>query len=278
MSIILIDLGLVALGLALGALHARRILHRQKGVTLYGVHRHLGIALWAAAASALVLGAGILVISNQNLLWKTPVEIEIRIPTALWTLILFPMSYFGTIAVVVAHRCQDSRKKSLLTAIPVLLIAFGSIHWSRQRTIADELTHVTDPNGIILQSSGVSCAAASAANILNQFGMKKTEAELATILGTTATGTSSGQVIAGLRRIKIGCRRASFDSPEEIPFPAMLFVDDPVAGPESHAVALVSRTTGGVCEVWDPLDGRHEMTPEKLRKIWHGKTLVFDVP
>ena len=80
-------------------------------------------------------------------MWKTPVEMEVRIPTLLWALILVPMSYIGSIAVVVAYRSRDSRKKSLLAAVLILLIAISHLHWSMRKPIADERTFCTSDAG-----------------------------------------------------------------------------------------------------------------------------------
>ena len=54
--------------------------------------------------------------------------------------------------------------------------------------------------------------------------------------------------------------------------PAMLFVDHPQAGPESHVVAYFG-SMGDTYEIWDPLDGRIHMDRERLITCWHGRAL-----
>jgi hypothetical protein len=54
--------------------------------------------------------------------------------------------------------------------------------------------------------------------------------------------------------------------------PALLFVDHPATGPESHAVGYMGNV-GVKAEIWDPLSGKVLMGAEELRKIWHGRAI-----
>jgi hypothetical protein len=52
---------------------------------------------------------------------------------------------------------------------------------------------------------------------------------------------------------------------------AMLFIDHPTAGPESHAVARFAHA--GTVEVWDPLTGSPISAPS-LARNWHGRAVI----
>ena len=123
-----------------------------------------------------------------------------------------------------------------------------------------------------MQTSDVSCAAASAANIGRLFGMEKTEREMAEILGTTWAGTTAAQIIYRMQRIGFDCRMVEIPDrdPEKVSTPAMFFVGHPMAGPESHVVAYMGFYENRA-EIWDPLQGKISMTKNDLSRIWEGR-------
>jgi hypothetical protein len=56
--------------------------------------------------------------------------------------------------------------------------------------------------------------------------------------------------------------------------PAMIFIDHPSAGEESHAVAYMGNHLDSA-EIWDPLEGKRFVTSQQLKKIWHGRGIEF---
>ena len=74
----------------------------------------------------------------------------------------------------------------------------------------------------------------------------------------------------GLHREKVVARDGDVG---HLTVPAMLFIDHPQAGPESHAVALME-ADGGQAVFWDPLHGREQRSFEALRAIWHGRAVL----
>jgi len=111
---------------------------------------------------------------------------------------------------------------------------------------------------------------------VQQFGMLKSERDMAELFGTTASGTSAARVIRGMRKLGIlatDVYRKDCD-PFNVTVPAMLFVDHPATGPNSHAVAMMDNTDGLVT-IWDPLGGPTRMRPETLLRVWHGFALEF---
>ena len=157
----------------------------------------------------------------------------------------------------------------------LLVAAVQVAQWLYTRPVAPLLKHKQTSYGVILQSSGVSCAAASAANIARRHGRPATEKQMAAALGTTTlAGTSASQVIYGMRAVGFACRRVKVAGadPSRLKLPAMLFVDHPLVGPEGHAVALMALDQGQA-EVWDPLWGRRLFSPAQLRHSWHGMAI-----
>jgi ABC-type bacteriocin/lantibiotic exporter with double-glycine peptidase domain len=123
----------------------------------------------------------------------------------------------------------------------------------------------------VLQSSGASCAAASAANLARQHGVLRTEAEMAALLGTTRFGTSPAQVIQGLGQLGFSCQKVFHASADAaaVRAPAVLFYPpDDVYG-AGHAVFLASVEREEVVVV-DPLIGRLQVPAVDLRERWKG--------
>jgi ABC-type bacteriocin/lantibiotic exporter with double-glycine peptidase domain len=100
------------------------------------------------------------------------------------------------------------------------------------------------------------------------------EPEATKLLGTTMHGTSVGQIVMGMESVGFTCRKVviASDRLADIKPPAVLMVDHPALGPESHAVALV-RVEENAFEVWDPLIGSEIMTADKLGSIWRGRAV-----
>jgi ABC-type bacteriocin/lantibiotic exporter with double-glycine peptidase domain len=146
----------------------------------------------------------------------------------------------------------------------------GYAHHRQQPVFAKLGEDVRD--GVILQTSGSSCAAAATANVLGVLGEKISEREMARLLKTTRSGTLSASVLVEVRRMGFFAERFMLDEGlwSEAPVPSVILVDHPATGPESHAVSLMG-VDEGVFEVWDPLTGKLDLTRLELGKIWHGR-------
>jgi len=271
-----LDFATVLVFAVAGYYHGRSVASAGCEISVDTVHRHLGKPLVGCVGCAgllvLVLLAGM---SDVDRIWRAPLWLEFATPQLIWLLILGPLAYLGAVCATVARRSADARYAKLPHAMGVLLLAFIGLHWSTHRSIANNLGRVVLEDGMVLQSSGVSCVPASAANIAAQFGIERTEREMAELLGTTVQGTSVAQTVYGMRKLSVHCRKAEFDEAAAIPVPAMLFVDHPSAGEESHAVAMTRRPENGRIEILDPLGGRRVFTEADFTAIWHGKALLF---
>jgi len=97
---------------------------------------------------------------------------------------------------------------------------------------------------------------------------------MAKTLGTTMFGTCVAQVVYGMEKFGFSCQKIYVQESDlnAVNSPALLFVDHPATGQESHAVGYMGRV-GVKVDIWDPLSGKLLMDVEELRKIWHGKAI-----
>lgn len=261
----------VLAGLVVGVLDARRLRRRHPGLGLQTALRH---ARYLYAAPVLLVGLGAAHYALQgraDLWWSLPTWLEVRWLGVIWGAILavFALLFGLALALAFAER-HGERWKALVAA----LLCIGAVEhavWKFSRPVAPDLRdEVRD--GVVLQTSGVTCAAASAANLLRATGRPATEREMAAAFGTTTLGTSAGQVVEGLRALGYACDKVEVADASALPLPAILFVDHAQAGPEGHAVALMAAAER--VEVWDPLVGRVLQSRSDLARVWRGRAVA----
>lgn len=264
-----------ALGTVLALLEYLRLSQRYPELNLRTLHLRPGL-LWIVLAGGLT-GAGCLfgLMMSREWVWQLPPRIEVAIPLLTYTTIAFVLT-FGLVllsAACLRERHPDARKLALLTLfLPVALLVMQLFH---ERQIAGELDDRVFDGEPILQSSGSSCAAASTANLAAYFDIPLSEQEAARTIGTRSSGTSPGQVILGLPSLGLEARKFQVDPADgaSIPMPAMLFINHPATGPESHAVALVQSLAGNQIAFIDPLEGEVVLTMAEFSKKWGGRGL-----
>jgi hypothetical protein len=263
--------GLVlAVAVACGLLYGRR-LHR-RGVSLDARLRARELPLIPMTIIvfvAVVVGANQLA-ARPALAWHLPLTIEYYFRPIFWTLklffITFPMAAISRLAYLNRHRARHLILTFTLAAIAAVEIQLRLTHRPYLGDAFDKRT----PAGIILQSTGATCAAASSANVARAFGLDVNEADLIRILNTTWEGTSPAQVVYGMRSLGLDARKASSARRDlsDITPPAVLFVDFAEL-PDGHAVAYMKRE-GDQFEIWDPTGGRRLSTAGQVRDTWRG--------
>ncbi len=258
-------------------LQSRRLIARSgardfKAALQGAPHLYVIVALFA-----LFLGALPVMQYFPALLWHLPLWLEYALTSIVWGSILVTFVYFFSLAVALAWSMKHPERIKIVIAGLLLVAAVQTAQWQYSRPVAGQLRSIVTSDGVVLQSSGVSCAAASAANLVRLHGKRGvTEQQMARALGTTdLAGTSSSQIIYGLAKHDSSCRRvfvARLD-PRRVKAPAFFFVDHAIAGEEAHAVLYVGGSKGRV-EIWDPLVGKRRYTVAKLRRIWHGRAIT----
>ncbi len=259
---------------ALGLLEARRV--QRAGVREL---RHAGQRvryLYALLPILLLCLVGLFLMQTmRDLWWRLPLLVEYSFLPLVWGAILGCFGFLFSLVCGLAWRLGDPTRRRLVVASLLMVVAAEVAHWQYARLAAPGLRHLATSDGVVLQSSDATCAAASAANLLRLSGVQATERQLAVRFGSSVLfGTSIAQVVFGLRELGYDCRRFAEDPSSESspPLPALLLVDHPAVGEEGHLV-LATRRQGQRLEVLDPLTGRRELSRSELRRRWHGRGL-----
>lgn len=256
-------LGGAGLGLAVGGHLHRRGLRIDERRTI----RHpavLAVLVAVAGLAGLQASPG----PTRILLWLMPAWVEAGYPSLIYGCLMVAV---GTLGGVLAGMARKERHRmrwllAVLVAAPLLVLTVN--HVQDTRPAWPELDRRTPPpGGRVLQTSSYSCAAASVATVLAQAGHPVSESEAAAAMGTTRRGTSSGQIILGLRRLGFDGRRFAAGSGTP---PAIIFLDHPDTGPESHAAAWLS-SEGDRMTVFDPLSGESACPRDALDRRWRGR-------
>lgn len=228
-----------------GVCECRRLVARGVHLAMDGVVKQsaalsLGVPLVFLCLLAFLVCTAVVPLSRG---WDLPLWLSYYRETLMWgTLLVLGAFVFTVGAVVSFHTCHRERWKVVSGGV-LFLMAFHGAQWYYTRPVAPGLTHEMTTDGVILQTSGVSCAAASGANIARAFGLGKTEKEMAELFGTTKLlGTSDAQVVYGMRTLGFVADRVEIPGadPAQLASLALLSVGHPDTGPESHAVAFIN--------------------------------------
>jgi hypothetical protein len=257
----------VAPALCAGML-ARRVSRQHAGLSIGSSLRDRPLLGLLCVPPVAIIAFEIVAALVPEMQWAMPLWLELVHAPAAWALLLASLAFgFGFVAVLaLIRRHRDRWKLALAGLLSVVAVEVSFIQ--QTAPVAGELG-ASEDDGVVLQTSGVSCAAASAANLARAHGLPATEKEMAARLGTSASGTSSAELVRGLRPLGFMCERIEQPDPEALPVPVILYIDHPAAGKESHAV-LLSGKTGGRFVVLDPLVGRRSMSLADLQSRWHG--------
>lgn len=204
--------------------------------------------------------------------WALPVTFEYYLPGIMWVL-KTAFAAFALTAICAVGYFQRARVwiPLALFSIAALCLMDGLTRLAVQPYVG-EMTHQVE-NGVIMQSTPSTCAAATAANIATQLGIPKTEAQMVELMNTTWAGTSPAQIVFGFRRL--GLRAHKIYIPDRdlarVRPPAVLLVE--VQGEvDAHAVAYMGLLGPGF-DIWDPDKGRRRLSRAEIAKTWHGRAI-----
>ncbi len=267
----------VLLALALlwpAARYGRAMFHR-------GVR--LGAAVDVSSAPGLIALSFAFIIANPILLsvrsypawsWYLPVIVEYWNVPALWLVNVATIAFaFG--AIFTLALLSRSPYRWFLPVVCAALLG-GAEHLFRSSALVSvpELARPQiSEGGVIMQTSGSSCAAVACANIAGLLGTPKSEADMVALLGTTVAGTSPGQVVYGMRELGFSCKKRMIPDRDitRIRPPAVVFVNLSTEI-DGHAVALM-RVKDGRAEIWDPSFGKSLREPNDFAKTWGGRAV-----
>ncbi|MCZ6601878.1 MAG: cysteine peptidase family C39 domain-containing protein [Planctomycetota bacterium] len=265
------------IGIFIGITESARLVRRDPAAApedLLKVGRVFRKAPYLLVPIALVMAYSIFCLASSwdiSTRWILPLWFQLRGQPILWAALLGVVTFLASLSAAASFRAGDPRRWKLVFAFSLLVGSMYFLIYNLNAPIAPRLVELVDEDGVILQTSGVSCVAASAANIVRLYGIERTEKAMAEILGTTRMGTTMAQFIYGLEGMGFECRTVERPDgePMELEAPAVLLVDHPRTPREGHAVAYMGKREG-LFEILDPTLGRIRLTQKQVSAIWHG--------
>ncbi len=263
----------IVVSVLLGVAEFRRVVRKNPQVTHLDIHRHLPYLPFLVLGLLVVLGF-FLSPMHRGISWALAFRVALAWEHLAWGVFLSVLGFFFSLSILLFFRSGHRRRWILLTAGIALEAALLYAHWRIYMPIAPLLLPGVLKDGVVMQTHGASCVAACAANVARYYGNQKTEREMAELLGTTVMGTSPAQVLRGMQRIDISCQKVVVDDrdPLKLKLPALLLVDHPATGSESHAVVVLERKEG-CCTVIDPLVGKVRISSQRLSSVWRGRAI-----
>lgn len=260
--------------IAAGGWDARRLRRRVPSIHVDDALRHAPHLYAAAVLLVIPLAGNVALRIEPDWLWQLPLWAQYHLSALHWGLALVAFAYLFAFITTLAHATHHPERHKLPVAGVLLVAVVLQAQHTYTRPIAPTLHHEVTPDGVILQTSGKSCVAASGANVVRLLGGDATEKQMAELYGT-ADGTSPAQVVYGMREIGIDCTPLELDPSgiEALHPPVMLFVDHPVQGYEAHATVFVGLHQDAA-EIWDPLSGKELIPRRDLPRRWHGHGLA----
>jgi predicted double-glycine peptidase len=191
---------------------------------------------------------------------------------------LFPAMLVLGAAIVICYGSLWKRDAILIIAA-LLVIQCGIVAILMGRP--HELTGRVNLKGVCHQTSGYSCSAASAVNLLHRYGVGATEREMAELCVTRAggsrwTGTTDSGLMRGLR-IKLegrGTPRITLPAYDSIPTPSLVAIQ--LNEQLSHSIMVVAVAPDHV-NVVDPLYGTGTIPREQFERGWKKSAIHLEV-
>jgi predicted double-glycine peptidase len=182
---------------------------------------------------------------------------------------LFPsMFILGSAVALVRHSIV---KRDALLVLGGFLLVYCGVS-AVIAAIPHELHGEVDGKGVCHQTSGYSCAAASAAMLLHRHGVRATEQEMAELCATRAgstavSGTSDSGIMRGLRIKLEGRATPVITTPDydRIPVPALVAIR--IHDRLCHCI-LVQAVEPDQVRVVDPLYGGCSIPREQFERTW----------
>ncbi len=271
--------------LVIGYFDGRRILKRRPELTIDNILHKIPYILPAVILILIAVVPLGVINSNQTLLWMLPLPLQAVAPQLFWGGVLIVASYIVGLSTSVGFITQHPKRRMMLIAAFCLEGSLIVTLAKNYEPAAPYLLAEIDKDGVIRQTRSYSCAPAACANLLKKLGKTTTEQDMAEFLGTTVKGTTPAQIFYGLSKMGFECTlkeiqpkhdpstEETYCRYEEITPPAILFVDDPTAGPEGHAVLYWKNDKHGNAIILDSLHGQWKWEPLSLGKVWRGHAI-----
>lgn len=273
-----------AFALAIGALVGRRLAAR--GFTAENAlkgRQHIAYLILLAIAAAFAL---LYYSSRLSFIAWLPTTVLLYGEESVWPLVT-SMATFSLGLVVALEwpgRRDSKRLRTLAVGVGVLLLALGYLGW-RSLPVTGILGEPRVHNGVVMQTTAYTCAAATIATLVRAVGLDTGMTELAVVAvaRTTREGTTTLGEIRAMRALglepRLG-RRLTPDSLVAIGPLALLHVDEPVGATTiRHAVALLGIDSARrTVTLGNPLHGRQLKGFDELKGFWLGEAVFVTAP
>jgi hypothetical protein len=173
-----------AVGAAAGAGAWSLIARRAPAVRGETVLREAPALLWTLPTALVLLGAQAFLCLHPDALWYAPSWIDARYNEALFAAVHLDIAFLFGLATRGAFATRHPQRLAPAVAGAIILGSLFAVERDATLPIADSLHDATDGD-VVMQTSGSSCAAASAANLARAYGVRRTEREMAELIGTT---------------------------------------------------------------------------------------------
>jgi len=269
-----VDVAIMVVSAILGIVYGRRLYER--GARLGSKTDARQAVFLSILGLIFVFGnTGLLLVKNYpTVSWHLPVVVQYYCIPVSWSLnvamVAFLFFAVGSLAWEQGHR---ARWVVLIAAVAALVVGEYTIQNSLYFRPPELGEPKVDKDGVVLQSCGATCAAASCANIARKYGIDATETSMVEVLGTSLDGTTPSQVVYGMTRLGFTCRKRRIADADftKLAGPAVLMVTYG-SEPLGHAVAYMG-SNGDKAEVWNPQGGRQLMSQEQLGNLWQGHAI-----
>lgn len=259
------------IGTGIGVVLGGRITLRFPDIQLESLLRRVPVLRVLTVFGAVVVAAVMALEASDSLCQWLPLLWQRHRAAANWMMAsgLFGLACGFLLAIAVQTR--HDQRRLVLAATMAGHALFAITHFEKHGDVSAQLWVRQTSDGIVLQSHGATCTAATLANIARRYGPALDERGAVRLLGTTTGGTSPGQMRYALDRLGIPFRTLNVRTLHlaDVSAPAILFIDHPVVGREGHSVAYMGPAGDGF-EIWDPLTGRELWSTTDVESRWHG--------
>jgi predicted double-glycine peptidase len=260
----------------LGFLESKRLFNKNVTLETKNYHKKSPLTITFLVILLLLLISQLILCFSPSLFWKIPLIIEYYYIALLWGILLSILTFIFSLNITLSILTKHPKRLKFIIAAVLLIIALQIFFSRKTISVIPYLKEEQISDGVVLQTSGYSCAPAVCASIARLYGINKNEKDMAIVLKTTVDGTDNAHIIYGMQELGFRCKKINIKdlNHKKIKPPAMIFVDHPVTGPESHAVGYMGYNNKEI-EIWDPLVGKTFTETILFKKIWHGRGIEF---
>ena len=269
-----VDVVVAAVAAGLGYWYARRLLAR--GLRFEAKANARQFPLIAGLGLVFVFGntISLWVLHHPMFSWYLPLPVDYYCVPMGWVIDAALAAFlFMAVSTLAFSRYRATGLALMVAGLAVIGVGEHVLRhsvWVRPVEIGPAMV---SEDGVILQTTGSSCGAASCANIARHYGIESSEREMAELLGTTEHGTTDAQMIYGMRSLGFECEKLRVPDNDftQLRGPAILVVafgTDPMG----HAVAYMGHD-GDKAEIWNPQGGKRMVTREQLGQMWQGHAI-----